>query len=160
MQLWLYFCSCDSQTLPHVLALCLWFWLCLWIMSHHLSLSPPPSLSLPLPSFSLPSFCVVTTSWKAPYLCQESVFIAHFFCLLPDLLSNSQEQTDSKASQCSLPPRRWSLRGCEIKFFIQLSNEWTKDIRHLDPSASICGICIRGMEINSFGHRYHETDLR
>lgn len=140
-------CVCDSDCVCESWA----------IIFHCLPLPPSP---YPLPSFALPSFCVVTTSWKAPYLCQESVFITHFFCLLPDLLSNSQEQTDSKASQCSLPPRRWSLRGCEIKFFIQLSNEWTKDIRHLDPSASICGICIRGMEINSFGHRYHETDLR
>lgn len=29
-------------------------------------------------------------------------------------------------SHCSLLPCRWPLRGCEIKFFMQLSNEWTK----------------------------------
>lgn len=92
---------------------------------------------LPLSFLSLPSLYVVSPSWKAAYLCKESVFIAHFFRLFSDLLSNAQEQTGSNGLQCSLPPCRWSLRGCEIRFFMQLSNEWTKDTRHLDISASI-----------------------
>lgn len=122
---------------------------------------------LPLPHFPYPShlfpflLSVLLLQAEKLLICVRNLSLllisSVYFQIYYLTLKNKQIL---KASQCSLPPRRWSLKGCEIKFFIQLSNEWTKDTRHLDTSASICGICIRGVEINSFGHWYHETDLR
>lgn len=115
----------------------------------------PPSLSLPslLPMLLLQAETLLICIRDLSLLLISSVYFPTYYLTL----KNKQILTDSWRS---LPPPRWSLRGCEIKFFIQLSNEWTKDTRHLDISASICGICIRGMEMNSLGHWYHKTDLR
>lgn len=66
---------------------------------------------------------VVTPSWRTAYLYKESDFITHFFCLLTELLSNLKNKLILMDSHCCLHPRRWPVRGCEIKFFIKLSNE-------------------------------------
>ena len=92
---------------------------------------PPllPSLSLPLflypppTSLSLSFYVITPHGRRSAYLLKASVFIAHFFCLLTDFLSTLRNKPIPMDSHGSLLPCRWPLRGCEIKFFIQLSSE-------------------------------------